>query len=284
LLNAPKVNPSRIDALDAEFSKMGMNGLILRFAQDEADLHAAQNVRYKVFYEEMGAKPIKDMAKLERDYDDFDNQCQHLLVVDTNDDPKGKIVGTYRMFFQKKSIGYKPFYTEGEFDISKIKEQGHRILEVGRSCILEEYRKRFVIQLLWQGIGAYIHHHDVDFLIGCASLDGIDMQEHAMTLSYLHHFHLVRPELRTTALPHLYKDINMIPKDQIDEKKSLMALPPLIKGYLRLGGKIGDGAIIDEQFNTVDVCIIVERELISGKHIDYYLRDRSSNNATSKGE
>lgn len=261
----------------AEIDKMGVNGLKLRFADCQKDVEDAQNVRYQVFYQEMGAKPIKDMAALERDYDEFDPVSRHLLVVDTNDDPtgRGKVVGTYRMFMQKNEQAFKPFYTEGEFDISGIKGKAKTILEVGRSCILPDYRKRFVMQLLWQGLGAFVYHHEVDFMIGCGSLDGVVMQDHAMTLSYLYHYHLAREEIRPKALPAMFQSINLLPAEQINEKEAFMALPPLIKGYLRLGGKVGDGAIIDEQFNTVDVCVLVETAGISEKHREYYRRDRS---------
>lgn len=269
----PKENPYFLPA-PPELAKMDISGLQLRVATTVEEIIKAQEIRYQVFYEELGAKPVENMESLKRDYDEFDHYCTHLLVVDTNGG-EDKVVGTYRMFFQEMGKDNKPFYSESEFDISKLKANGKRFLEVGRSCIIEGYRTRFALQLLWQGLGTYVFHHDIDFLFGCASFDGIDVNEHAMTLSYLYHYHLAREEIRPRALDELFQSINIIPKDQIDQKTALRDLPPLIKGYLRLNGVIGDGAMIDKQFNTVDICIMVEKATLGQRYIDYYLRDRS---------
>lgn len=269
----PHENPHLLPA-PPELEKMEISGLKLRIATTVEEIIQAQKIRYQVFYEELGATPVKEMEALKRDYDEFDNYCTHLLVVDTNGGVD-KVVGTYRMFFQEIGKDNKPFYSESEFDITALKKNGKRFLEVGRSCIIEGYRTRFALQLLWQGLGTYVFHHDIDFLFGCASFDGIDPKEHAMTLSYLYHFHLAREEIRPRALEKLYNAIDIIPKDQIDPKVALRDLPPLIKGYLRLNGVIGDGSVIDTQFNTVDICIMVEKAALGQRYIDYYLRDRS---------
>lgn len=271
----PSENPYRIEVPD-ELKKMVINGLTIKVAETVEEVMAAQALRYQVFYDEYGAEPIKEMARVKRDYDQFDDVSTHLLVVDTNEPDNHKVIGTYRMFMQDVSDNMQPFYTETEFDVSNLKKPGTRLMEVGRSCIMEGYRTRFALQLLWQGIGAIIFHHNVDFLFGCASFEGYtDPEELALPLSYLHHFHMAREEIRPKTLPDLYHSIDLMPKDEIDQKQALKSLPPLVKGYLRLNGVIGDGAMVDHQWNSVDVCIMVERASLSPKHVGYYRRDRS---------
>ena len=146
------------------------------------------------------------------------------------------------------------------------------MLELGRSCVDAAYRNRPTMQLLWRGIAEYVFHHDISLMFGCASLHGTDVAAHALPLSYLYHFHLAPPALRPRALDDLYVDMNFIAADAIDQKAALVALPPLVKGYLRLGGFIGDGAVIDEQFNTIDVCIIVKTDLVTERYLRHYSR------------
>lgn len=276
---SPKENPFLIQVPE-ELKKMNVNGLMIKVAETQEEVMQAQSLRYQVFYDEYGADPIKDMAEVKRDYDSFDDVSTHLLVIDTNSKDGDEVIGTYRMFLQdvteEGGANLHPFYTETEFDISKLKKKGNRLMEVGRSCIKDGYRTRFAIQLLWQGIGAFIFAHNVDFLFGCASFEGyVDPQELALPLSYLHHFHLAREEIRPETLPDLFHSIDLMPKEEINPKEALKFLPPLVKGYLRLNGVIGEGAMVDNQWNSVDVCIMVETASLSAKHVDYYRRDRS---------
>ncbi len=271
----PSLNPFLMDAPD-EIKTMNINGLILKVAETVDEVMKAQELRYKVFYEEYGATPIGNMAETKRDHDEFDDVSTHLLVIDTNDADNHKVIGTYRMFRQEINDDIHPFYTEREFDITNLKENAKSLMEVGRSCILDGYRTRFALQLLWQGIGSFIFHHDVDYLFGCASFEGYkSVDELALPLSYLYHYHLAREEIRPKALDKFFTNINIIPKEDINQKEAIKSLPPLIKGYLRLNGVIGDGAMIDIQWASVDVCIMVEKAALSEKHVEYYRRDRS---------
>ena len=111
------------------------------------------------------------------------------------------------------------------------------------------------MQLLWKGLMAYVARFDIDLMFGCASLQGIDAAEMALPLSYLHHFHAMPEGLTVKAQPELFVDMNMMPKDQIDAREALRSLPPLLKGYVRAGCCIGEGAVIDRQFGTTDVFI-----------------------------
>lgn len=271
----PQENPYLMLAPPA-LRSMENNGLRIEVATTIDDVIRAQELRYSVFYDECGAEPIGEMGVLKRDYDDFDDICTHLIVIDGRDPNNEKVIGTYRMLLQDKSKhDFVPFYSESEFDISNLKNNATRLMEVGRSCILDSYRDRFALQLLWQAIGAFIFHYDVDFLFGCASFEGCtNPEDMALPLSYLHHFHSARDEIRPRTLEKDYTSIDLIPKDQINPKEALRHLPPLVKGYLRLNGVIGDGAYIDHQWGSIDVCIMVERAAMSPKHIEYYTRER----------
>jgi len=234
------------------------------------DIEAAQCLRYRVFFEEMGAVPSCDIAAHRRDMDIFDGVCDHLLVVDHQPDGSVRVVGTYRLLRREAMRRVGHFYTDGEYDISAIRDYPGEILEVGRSCVDPLFRNRAVMQLLWRGIGAYVARFEVGLMFGCASFTGIDPARHAMALSYLHHYHLAPPELRPVALPERYVEMNMLPKEAVDAKEAFAALPALIKGYLRLNGYIGSGAVIDPEYNTTDVSIVVKTELVTEKYAQRY--------------
>jgi putative hemolysin len=176
------------------------------------------------------------------------------------------------------------FYTSGEYDISNLYGFPGEMLELGRSCVEARSRDRPTMQLLWRGIAAYVFHHDISLMFGCASLHGTDPAALALPLSYLYHFHLAPPALRAKALPELYVDMQFLPLQEIDQKQALAALPPLVKGYLRLGGFIGDGAVVDEQFNTTDVCVVVKTDLVTEKYYRHYSRTSTDAGAGSAAE
>lgn len=256
--------------------------LEVRLARDEAEILASQRLRYRVFYEEMRAWPSEAQAREKRDFDGFDPLCDHLLVVDTGvgDDPDRYVVGTYRLIRRSAAAAHGGFYTAGEFDISRIEALPGEILELGRSCVAPEHRNRPTMQLMWLGISAYVMHYDIGIMFGCASFGGIDVEAVAVPLSYLYHYHLAPEAFRPRALPDRYVDMSCLPKEAIDARHALTDLPPLIKGYLRLGGFVGDGAVVDEQFNTVDVCIQVKTDLVTEKYMRHYERERRGAGAT----
>lgn len=256
--------------------------LEVRLASGEDEILASQRLRYRVFYEEMAAHPTPEMAAARRDFDGFDPHCDHLLVVDRSagDDPEQYLVGTYRLIRRAAAAKQGGFYTASEFDISGIESLPGEILELGRSCVAREHRNRPTMQLMWLGISAYVMHYDIGIMFGCASLAGTDVSAVREQLSYLHHFHLAPESFRPRALADRYVDMNLIAKGDIDPRRALVSLPPLIKGYLRLGGFVGDGAVIDEQFNTIDVCIQVKTELVTEKYLRHYERQRRGSGGT----
>lgn len=236
--------------------------LEVRLAETDGEVEAAQRLRYRVFYEEMSAIPSPDMRAQRRDFDQFDRYCDHILVIDRShhdEDGQPAVVGTYRMMRDADAARAGGFYTSGEYDIGPmLAEQGTRanVVELGRSCILKAYRSRTsTMQLLWRGVMVYNMRFSVDLMFGCASLQGTNPDALALPLSYLYHYHRMPSGMRVRAKPELYVDMNLLPKDAIDPKAALHALPPMIKGYLRAGCSIGDGAVIDRQFDTTDVFI-----------------------------
>ncbi len=244
----------------------------VRLARDEADVDASQALRYRVFYEEMAARPTPEMQARRRDLDDFDALCDHLLVVDCRRDGAASIVGTYRLIRRSAATAYGRFYSAAEYDISRLANWPGEVLEVGRSCVDASARNGTTMNLLWRGIATYISHFDIEMLFGCASLPGTDLQRLALPLSYLSQKHLAPPELRARALPERYVEMNLLAPGSYDVKLAERMVPPLIKGYLRLGGFVGDGAVIDDQFNTVDVCIVVKTDLVTEKYFRHYER------------
>jgi putative hemolysin len=249
------------------------SALEVRVAETDAEVEQAQELRYRVFYQEMAAIPTAEMRAQGRDFDRFDAVCDHLLVVDRSrhdDDGQPIVVGTYRLMrdeYAKKAGG---FYTATEYDISPMLEgrsKDTRYLELGRSCIVKEYRsKPSTMQLLWRGLMAYAVRFNIDVMFGCASFQGIEPQALAMPLSYLHNFHAMPPQVRVRARPELYVSMDLIPKDKIDPKEALRGLPPLMKGYVRAGCRIGDGAVIDRQFSTTDVFIYLPMDDIDPRY------------------
>ncbi len=244
----------------------------MRVAESVQEIEAAQKLRYRVFYDEMGGIPSAEMRTEGRDFDLFDSHCDHLLVLDCDRPERdGQVVGTYRLL-RRNMMGtvLHRFYTETEFDISAIKTEKGDILELGRSCVDARYRNRSVMQLLLRGIAAYVSRYDIKLMFGCASFFGTNVAEHALPLSYLYHYHLAPPEIRAVALPEQYVEMNLMEKEDVNVKKAFSALPALIKGYLRINGYVGLGAVLDPHFNTIDVGIVVKTEMVTRKYAQRY--------------
>ena len=192
----------------------------LRLAENEDEIRAAQALRYRIFYEEMSAEPTAEMQRLRRDFDSFDDYCDHLLVIDRAL-PAGprRVVGTYRLLRRAMAEKRGQFYSVDEYDIRQILAFPGEILELGRSCIEPAYRQRSIMQLMWRGIADYVMYHEIGLMFGCASLAGVDPAVHALALSYLHHHHLAPANLRPRALPSRYVAMNMMPRDQVDSPR-----------------------------------------------------------------
>ena len=275
---ASRFLPGRGTAIELPRALGRHGSLEVRLASCGREVKRAQRLRYKVFYEEMSAVPTGSAALKRRDIDAYDEICDHLLVLDHAVKPKPfrahkpKVVGTYRLLRQEVADAHHGFYTAGEFDIAPLlaAHGGKNLLELGRSCVLKAYRNKRTVELLWAGIWAYVQRHRIDALIGCASLEGTDPDRLAVPLSFLHHFAAAEPEWRARALPERYVRMDRIGASALDRKAALLALPPLVKAYLRVGAKFGDGAVIDRQFGTTDVFVVMPVDAISGRYINYF--------------
>lgn len=251
--------------------------LEVRLAKGAKEIRHAQRLRFKVFYNEMSAVAGAQALIRRRDIDAYDAICDHLIVIDhdLSRRPFGrteKVVGTYRLLRQDRADRHFGFYSAREYDLQPLisAHPSLRFLELGRSCVLPAYRDKRTVELLWRGIWKYVQHHRMDVMIGCASLEGTDPAKLALPLSFLHHYAGAVEPWHAQAIGNRHVSLDILPKDRIDSKLALRALPPLIKGYLRLGAMIGDGAVIDRQFNTTDVFVMLPVSAISRRYIDHF--------------
>lgn len=264
----------------APMEPLRFNAFEVRLAENEAEVEAAQRLRYRVFYDEMQARPSRQVRALGRDVDPYDAFCDHLLVIDRqkmNEDggAAAAVVGTYRLLRRSVAVRHRGFYSAAEYDLEPLMRLPGEIVELGRSCVEAKYRSGGVMHVLWRGLMAYVQMHDINLMFGCASFHGTDPRVFDRSLSYLHHFHLAPPSLRPRALPLQFVRMDTIPRSGIDVQAAMSELPPLIKGYLRAGSFVGDGAVIDRQFNTIDVCVIVKTDLITAKYDRRYRKQAS---------
>jgi putative hemolysin len=242
----------------------------VKLAETEAEVRAAQALRYEVFVEELGSDGamVDHVARLERDR--FDAFFDHLLLLDT---ARGDaVVGVYRLLRDDQAARAGQFYSEDEYDLDPLRRSGRRLLELGRSCLAKPYRGGPGMYHLWQGLSDYVDAHGCDILFGVASFHGTDVQRLALPLSLLHHRHLAPPELRVRARPEHFQRMDLIAEDALDRRAAMVQVPPLIKAYLRLGGHVGEGAYVDHAFNTTDVCLIMDTARLSATHRAIYTK------------
>ena len=274
-----RTKPRRLGAWHPPKIYGRIGSLDVRLARKKSEIRQAQRLRYKVFYEEMSAVPDALAMLSRRDEDEFDSVFDHLLVVDHGDAADGRrwrrprVVGTYRVLRQEVADLNDGFYTQGEYNILPLiqaKGGDYSFIELGRSCVLKPYRNKRTLELLWQGVWSYVREHGANVMIGCASFTGTDPKAHAAALSYLYHTALAPEDWRVKAHDHLRVDMNMLPLEAINVRAAIKALPPLIKGYLRIGAYIGDGAVIDHQFGTTDVFVIMPVEAINTRYFAHF--------------
>lgn len=251
-----------------------IGNLQARLARNASEVAAAQEVRFRVFYDELGAKRQFVHALEQRDADRFDAICDHLLVLDTTilGPEHRQIVGTYRLLRQESALAAGGFYSDEEYELESLmaRHPDRRFLELGRSCVLPEYRSKRTVELLWQGIWAYCRIHGIDVMTGCASFHGTVPAAHAEALSLLAHNFRAESEWDVRAVPARYRSMDLMPSEAVDVRRALAAMPPLIKGYLRIGARFGDGCVVDADFGTTDVFVILSTEWIADRYINYY--------------
>jgi putative hemolysin len=252
--------------------------LEIRLARTRADIRRAQKLRYKVFFEEKGAKASARAMLSRRDVDAFDRVCDHLLVIDrgfrrgVGGKVFPRVVGCYRVLRQDVAERAEGFYSAREFDLRGLfaAHPGARCLELGRACVLAPYRDRKTIDLLWHGLWRYVRHHEIDLMFGCGSLEGVDPALSAQCLSYLRHHAAAPSDWGLRALPARYLPMERVAREALDAKAAFQSLPPLLKAYLRLGARCGDGAVLDRPFGVIDVLVVMKVCEISARHTRFY--------------
>jgi putative hemolysin len=244
-----------------------MSAFEVRLASSAADLRAAQRLRYEVFVEELGGQgPLVDhAARLERDR--FDPFFDHLLLIDRERD---RVVGVYRLMGEAQAARAGGFYSEGEYDLTALRRSGRRLLELGRSCLHRDYRGGAGMHQLWSALADHVAREGIEVLFGVASFPGTDAQALAAPLSLLHQRHLAPEALRPRARPSGFQSMDLVPEDRLDRRAAMLAVPSLIKAYLRLGGTVGEGAFLDRAFNCTDVCLVLDTANLSARQARFY--------------
>lgn len=268
-MTAPRAEVSE-SAIVRSLGRIG--GLEVGIAGAEAVL-AAQRLRFAVFYEEMSA--VADAAAVTgRDVDRFDATCDHLIVIDHDapgeDGPA--IVATSRLLRQEAADAADGFYSSGEFELEAMRARnpGRKLLELGRSCVRADYRGRRTAELMWHGIWRYFREHELDVMVGCGSVEGTDIEALSPILSLLRLSAPAPSTWQVAARGERIRLDDLAAPGPLAVKALARALPPLIKGYLRLGAYVCGEAVIDRQFGTTDVFLVLPLEAISQRYIRHY--------------
>lgn len=248
--------------------------LDVRLATTKKEIRQAQKLRYRVFFEEGGAVADPTARLIRRDVCRFDTVCDHLIVVDNGLralDGSPAVVGAYRLLRQPVAEANFGFYSAGEFEVGSLiaRHPGRRFLELGRSCVAEGYRGKRTLELLWRGIWAYALHHRIEVMFGCASFSGVDPSAHAPAIGFLRGEGESQPQWAVDACPGRAVVISgEIPS--LDPRAAARALPPLIKGYWRLGAKFSRDAVVDAEFGTTDVFVVLPIEDIRARYLQHF--------------
>ena len=250
--------------------------LSVRLAETDAEIEAAQKLRFEVFSRVRDAAFSEEALAARRDIDVYDPYCDHLIVVDPSrvDEEMLGIVGTYRMMARSKRPDDPGFYTDKYFDVTCFDSVDDEIVEMGRVCIDHDYKSRAVMQWLWKGIATYVLDNKVKILFGCAGFDGTDPIEHQNLLSYLHNQFLAPERIRPVARGADRLEFECLPPDRVDDKAAQAEIPSIIRGYSRMGGYVGEGAVVNHHFNTTMVCIVVELAGLTKRYMKRFIGRR----------
>ena len=249
-----------------------------RLATTRKEVRRAQKLRYRVFFEEGGAMPDPTARLIRRDVCRFDRVCDHLVVVDRTDvhrDGTPRVVGVYRLLRQDVAERNFGFYSACEFDVDALiaRHPAMRFLEVGRACIAPTHRSKHVIELLWRGLWAYARHHRIDAMIGCASLPGAGASAHAGAIRALADgggdpaWRVAPRRDRIDPNPGC---VGAALAEPADPRSLLRSLPPLVKGYWRLGATFSPTPVVDRAFNTTDVFVVMPLREIESRYLQYF--------------
>ncbi|MEM7250349.1 MAG: GNAT family N-acyltransferase [Pseudomonadota bacterium] len=241
------------------------SSLSVRIAKTTEDIQAAKRLRFQTFFTDLDIPPPEDSAASGMDEDRFDQVAEHLIVVDESFDNL-TVVGNYRL------IRAPNFYSSQRYDLSALMTRPERLLEVGRSCVHRDYRSGAVMQLLWRGLANYILEKRIEVIFGCASFEGAYVGDRGRLLAYLYHYHLAPAELRPRARQECLIPMNESEPITGTPRAIWTQFPALVKGYLRLGAYVGDGAVFDVELDQLDVCVVLETQQITKRYARHYLR------------
>ncbi len=234
----------------------------VRFALSREEVQGAQALRYRTLFVEHGGKITEHMLGTGREEDPLDDIAYHVIVVD-KEQADHPVVGTLRLVSSTALDGKQCFYTEQAYDIGCLKANYRKLLELSRFCIDPAGRSGAILKLIWKFTLQFIIAERFDLMLGCASFPGTDVSKHQAILSYLYQNNLAPEELRVSATgPNAVNIQSFLRQDAVwhDAKRSV---PTLLRGYLKMGARITDTAIIDPVFNTVFVGIYVDaRDII----------------------
>ncbi len=256
------------------FSPIEFGDFVIKLVEKKSELKKAQALRYSVFYKEKKVKPSLQKKILGLDYDKFDKFADHLIVIDkARKGIKNKIVGTYRLLRGDVGNNFSGFYTSSEFNLSNIINiYSHiKILELGRSCVHKDYRNGTTVNLLWKAIAQYVKLYDIKVLLGCASFPGTDVTKFSNELLYLRENFSLPDYLSVKSLDKNIYQVYSKYKTNINNLRNFAKLPPLIKGYLRVGGKFSYNCYVDHDLKTIDLCVVVEIDNIDKKYKKKFL-------------
>ncbi|MHB1231086.1 MAG: GNAT family N-acetyltransferase [Burkholderiales bacterium] len=233
--------------------------LSVSFARDEDEVREAQRLRYTVFSDEMGARLATREPGIDKDI--FDPYCDHLLV---RDNDTWEVVGTYRVLNPALARRIGGYYSETEFDLTRLAHLYEHMVEVGRSCVHPDYRSGAAIGLLWSGLAKYMQQRGYDYLIGCASISMTD-GGHAAASIYrrLNMEHMSPAEWRVFPRQRL-------PLEALNGTLNA-PLPPLVKGYMRLGCYVCGEPACDPDFNTADLMLMLPMSLMNKRYARHFL-------------
>ncbi|MDR8391624.1 GNAT family N-acetyltransferase [Aliifodinibius sp. S!AR15-10] len=231
------------------------NRYVVRFAQTEKDLAAAQRLRFEVFNLELG-EGLESSFELQRDVDPYDDQCHHLMVIEKSSE---NIIGTYRMQTYNVAQTEKGFYTQEEYRLSDLPQHILKdSVEVGRACIQKDHRNGRVLYLLWRGLAKYLMHTNSRYLFGCCSLTSQDETIAWQVMEFLRRNNHVHPELRAETKP----EYQCGPVDVEPRGWKKVKLPQLFRLYMDLGAKVCSPPAIDREFKTIDYLVILDIETL----------------------
>lgn len=247
----------------------------VRLTRNKEERKQVRQLRYNVFVMEEGASVTDEQRALGEEYDAYDKFAEYMAVFHN-----GRVVGTYRIIDRNSADKMGGFYTENEFNISKIKKYHGNIAEMSRACVAPEYRENaLVMRMLWAGLGELIVRRKIRVLFGVASFVGTKPARSAQAISYLYYNHLTPSRLRATVLTDKFADgvnpklgrMNILPREFVDEADARAEMTPLIKGYLRLGATFGRGVFVDVPFNSYDIFVMIETRKMNAAYQKHFL-------------